>query len=193
MAFTDHPELGEIVVSAEQISTRVAELGHEIAAAYPDPRPVLVGVLKGAFIFLADLARAMPVPVEYDVMAVSSYGDSTVSSGAVRVVKDLDIDIAGRHVVIVEDIVDSGLTLGYLRDFLRARDPASLEVCALLVRASAPPANVDWIRWIGFRIPDAWVVGYGLDAAERWRNLREIRVWRGGKGGPAHGAGSHST
>lgn len=185
MSFAQHPELGDVVVSSSAIEARVRALGSEIAAAYPEPRPVLVGVLKGAFIFLADLARAMPVPVEYDVMAVSSYGDATVSSGAVRVVKDLDIDIAGRHVVLVEDIVDSGLTLGYLRDLLLAREPASLDVCALLVRASARPVDIEWIRWIGFRIPDQWVVGYGLDTAERWRNLPDIRVWVGDSSRPA--------
>jgi hypoxanthine phosphoribosyltransferase len=175
--FADHPELGKVIVPADAIARRVRELGHEIAAAYPESRPVLVGILKGAFIFLADLARAIPVPVEYDVMAVSSYGDATVSSGAVRVVKDLDIDIAGRHVVLVEDIVDSGLTLRCLRELLLAREPASLDVCALTVRASA--ADLGWIRWIGFRISDDWVVGYGLDTAEKWRNLADIRAWVG--------------
>ena len=113
------------------------------------------------------------------MIAVSSYGASTTSTGAVRLVKDLDVDITNRHVVIVEDIVDSGLTLAYLRGLLLARNPASLEVCALLARDTVPEADLSWIRWIGFRIPNVWVVGYGLDTAERWRNLSDTRVWQG--------------
>jgi len=182
VAFEADPELGDVLVPAAEIRARVQELGAEIGQAYAGERPLLVGVLKGAFVFLADLARAVPAPVEYDLMAVSSYGSSTESSGAVRVVKDLDLDIADRHVVLVEDIVDSGLTLAYLRDLLAARRPASLEACALLARSSTPPGDLAWIRWIGFHIPDAWVVGYGLDVAERWRNLADIRIWRGQPG-----------
>jgi hypoxanthine phosphoribosyltransferase len=135
-------------------------------------------VLKGAFVFMADLARAIEIPLEVDFMAVSSYGASTRSSGVVRIVKDLDIDLADRHVIIVEDIVDSGLTLKYLRQTLQARGPASLEVCALLVRDGNQLTDVD-LKYVGFRIPPAFVVGYGLDVAERYRNLPEIRDYTG--------------
>ena len=127
-------------------------------------------MLKGAFIFMADLSRAIDLPLEVDFMAVSSYGASTRSSGVVRIVKDLDIDLADRHVIIVEDIIDSGLTLRYLRKTLAARNPASLEVCALLVREGNQQADVD-LRYVGFRIPPTFVIGYGLDVAERYRNL----------------------
>jgi hypoxanthine phosphoribosyltransferase len=123
--------------------------------------------------------RHVTVPCEIDFMAISSYGDSTDSSGVVRILKDLDINIEGRHVLVVEDIIDSGLTLSYLMRNLEARNPASLEVCALLARDTVPEADLSWIRWIGFRIPNVWVVGYGLDTAERWRNLSDIRVWQG--------------
>jgi hypoxanthine phosphoribosyltransferase len=179
VSFEDHHELGALVLSKDAIRERVEELGEDLGRVYAGRRVLLVGVLKGAFVFLTDLARAIPIPVEYDVIAVSSYGASTTSTGAVRLVKDLDVDITDRHVVIVEDIVDSGLTLAYLRGLLLARNPASLEVCALLARDTVPEADLSWIRWIGFRIPNLWVVGYGLDTAERWRNLSDIRVWQG--------------
>ena len=154
----------------------MAQLGQEITADYADDPPLLVCVLKGALVFMADLARAIDLTVDMDFMAVSSYGSATKTSGVVRIVKDLDVDLAGRHVLIVEDIVDSGLTLAYLRKYLNARDPASLEVCALLLREGLQKNDPD-LRYIGFTIPPAFVVGYGLDVAERFRNLRDLRVW----------------
>jgi hypoxanthine phosphoribosyltransferase len=170
--------IGETLLTEEQIRSRIAELGAEIARDYEDKNPILVSVLKGAFIFVADLARATPIPLEIDFMAVSSYGASTRSSGVVRIVKDLDVDLGGRHVIIVEDIVDSGLTLRYLRKTLESRGTASLEVCALLVREGNQQAELD-LRYIGFRIPPAFVIGYGLDVAERYRNLAHIADYRG--------------
>jgi hypoxanthine phosphoribosyltransferase len=170
--------IGETLLGADQISARVRELGAEIARDYADRNPILVSVLKGAFVFVADLVRATPIPLEVDFMAVSSYGASTRSSGVVRIVKDLDVDLAGRHVIIVEDIIDSGLTLRYLRKTLESRGPASLEVCALLVREGNQRAQLD-LRYIGFRIPPAFVIGYGLDVAERYRNVPHIAVYRG--------------
>ncbi len=172
------PDLGEVVVDEQTLERRVRELGEELADAYRDRPPLLVGVLKGAFIFMSDLARAIRLPLEFDVMAVASYGSGTTSSGVVRIVKDLDADLTGRHVLVVEDIVDSGLTLSYLRRNLLARRPASLEVCALLVKEGRQQAAVD-LRYVGFRIPPEFVVGYGLDVAERYRNLPDIRVYRG--------------
>ncbi len=170
--------IGDTILTAEQIQGRIAELGAEIAGDYEDKNPLLVAVLKGAFVFMADLARAVQVPLEVDFMAVSSYGASTRSSGVVRIVKDLDIDLAGRHVIIVEDIIDSGLTLRYLRKTLLARGPASLEVCALLVREGNQKAELD-LRYVGFQIPPAFVIGYGLDVAERYRNLPHIADYTG--------------
>ncbi|HEX9258045.1 MAG TPA: hypoxanthine phosphoribosyltransferase [Acidimicrobiales bacterium] len=176
---TDHPELGDVIVSEAALQSRIAELGRQIATDYADLNPVLVAVLKGAFVFMADLARAIPLDtVEIDFMAVSSYGSSTRTSGVVRIVKDLDLDLEGRHVLLVEDIVDSGLTLSYLRKTLMTRNPTSLEVCALLVRDNLPQVDLRSFRYVGFRIPADWVVGYGLDVAERFRNLRDIRAWR---------------
>ncbi|MGH9032017.1 MAG: hypoxanthine phosphoribosyltransferase, partial [Acidimicrobiia bacterium] len=137
-----------------------------------------VGVLKGAFMFMSDLARAIDLPVEFDFMAVSSYGSATRTSGVVRILMDLDLDLSDRHVVIVEDIVDSGLTLAYLRKNLAARGPASLEVCALLLKEGLQKANPD-LRYVGFRIPPDFVVGYGLDADERYRNLPYIAEYTG--------------
>jgi len=170
--------VGEVLLSDEQIRERIVELGAEIARDYAGRDPILVAVLKGAFIFMADLARAVQIPLEVDFMAVSSYGASTRSSGVVRIVKDLDIDLHGRHVIIVEDIVDSGLTLRYLRKTLESRGTASLEVCALLVREGSVQAELD-LRYIGFRIPPAFVIGYGLDVAERYRNLPHIAAYEG--------------
>ncbi len=177
---SEHPDelIGDVLVTADELRARITELGKEIAADYEGKTPLLVAVLKGAFIFMADLARSIDVPVEVDFMAVSSYGASTRSSGVVRIVKDLDIDLADRHVIIVEDIIDSGLTLRYLRKTLRARQPASLEVCALFVREGNQEADVD-LRYVGFRIPPAFVIGYGLDVAERYRNLPDIRNYLG--------------
>ena len=170
------PELGTVLISHEQVQTRVAELGQEITRDYAERSPLLVCVLKGAFMFMGDLARVIDRPLEVDFMAVSSYGNSTRTSGVVRIVKDLDIDLGGRDVLIVEDVVDSGLTLSYLRRNLLARNPASLEVCALLARASRQrnPKLADEVRYVGFTIGDEFVVGYGLDAGERFRNVGDI-------------------
>ena len=167
------PDLGPVIVDADELQQRVAELGKEITSDFADEPPVLVGVLKGAFMFMADLSRSIDLPVEFDFMAVSSYGSATRTSGVVRIVKDLDIDLTGRRVLIVEDIVDSGLTLSYLRKNLLARGPASVDVCALLVKDGLQRHDPD-IRYTGFKIPPVFVVGYGLDAAERYRNLPYI-------------------
>jgi hypoxanthine phosphoribosyltransferase len=171
------PVLGEVVVSDEQIQRRVGELGRQITADYAGRPPLLVGVLKGAFMFMSDLARAIELPVEFDFMAVASYGSSTVTSGVVRIVKDLDTDLAERHVLVVEDIVDSGLTLAFLLRNLAARHPASLSVCALLAKDAF--LEVPELAYVGFRIPRDFVVGYGLDIAERYRNLNCVRRYVG--------------
>ena len=167
-----------MIVPTDVLQARVAELGAEITADYQGRAPLLVGVLKGAFVFMADLARNIRLPLEFDFMAVSSYGSATKSSGVVRIVKDLDLDLTDRHVVLVEDIVDSGLTLQYLRKNLLARHPASLEVCAMLLREGLQKTDVE-LRYVGFRIPPAFVLGYGLDVAERYRNLPYICEYRG--------------
>jgi hypoxanthine phosphoribosyltransferase len=174
---TDDPRLGPVVVGADELQARIAELGKEIAADYDGLEPLLIGVLKGAFVFMSDLTRHIDLPVEVDFMAVSSYGSSTKTSGIVRIVKDLDLDLTNRHVLIVEDIVDSGLTLRWLRRNLLTRGPASLEVCALLVKDGLQRHDPD-LRYVGFRIPPDFVVGYGLDVGERFRNLTEVRIWR---------------
>ncbi|HVT77334.1 MAG TPA: hypoxanthine phosphoribosyltransferase [Acidimicrobiales bacterium] len=165
----------KVVVSEEQLQNRIRELGKAIAADYEGRPPLLVGVLKGAFVFMADLARAIDLPVEFDFMAVASYGAATKSSGVVRIVKDLDADLTNRHVLVVEDIVDSGLTLAFLKRNLLARNPASLEVCALLVKDGLQRDDLD-LKYVGFTIPPDFVIGYGLDAAEKYRNLPYIGV-----------------
>jgi hypoxanthine phosphoribosyltransferase len=171
------PGVGEVVVSEEQLSSRIAQLGAEITADYAGRTPpLLVGVLKGAFMFMSDLSRAIDLPLEVDFMAVSSYGSATKTSGVVRIVKDLDVDLVDRHVLVVEDIVDSGLTLNYLQRYLLARLPASLEVCALLVKDGQQRTAVD-LRYVGFHIPSDFVVGYGLDVDERLRNLPAIHAY----------------
>jgi hypoxanthine phosphoribosyltransferase len=175
---TPDPNLGEVIVSSEQIATRVAELGAQIRADYAGADPLLVGVLKGAFIFMGDLARAIDLPVAFDFMAVSSYGSATKTSGVVRIVKDLDLDLTDRHVLVIEDIVDSGLTLNYLVKYLQARGPASVEVCALLVKEGLQKVEPK-LRYVGFRIPPEFVVGYGLDVDERYRNLPYIAAYTG--------------
>ena len=172
--------MGEVVVGEDELQARIAALGKEITADYADRAPLLVGVLKGAFVFMSDLARNIDLPLEVDFMAVSSYGSSTKTSGIVRIVKDLDLDLAGRHVLIVEDIVDSGLTLRWLRRNLASRSPASVEVCALLVKEGLQREDPD-LKYVGFRIPPDFVVGYGLDVAERYRNLPEVRRWELGR------------
>ena len=159
--------LGEVVVSAKEVSERVGELGREITADYAASPPLLVCVLKGAINFMADLMRAIELPVEVDFMAVSSYGAATKTSGVVRIVKDLDVDLLGR------DVVDSGLTLNYLRQYLGARNPASLEVCALLLKEGEQRVEQS-LKYVGFSIPADFVVGYGLDVNERYRNLDAI-------------------
>jgi hypoxanthine phosphoribosyltransferase len=168
-------EIGETLVSEEDLERRVAELGTEISRDYEGRDLILVGVLKGAVVFIADLMRHLTVPVEIDFMAVSSYGSQTDSSGVVRILKDLDASIGGRDVLIVEDIIDSGLTLQYLLRNLRAREPRSLEVCALLTKPERRRVDLP-TRYVGFEIPNRFVVGYGLDHGQRHRNLREIAV-----------------
>jgi hypoxanthine phosphoribosyltransferase len=171
------PALGRVVVSEADLTARIGELGRQITEDYAGRAPLLVGVLKGAFVFMSDLARAIHLPVEFDFMAVASYGTATRTSGVVRIVKDLDLDLTSRDVLVVEDIVDSGLTLSYLRRNLLARNPASLEVCALLVKAGMQRLDPD-LKYEGFRIPADFVVGYGLDVAERYRNLPYLCVYR---------------
>src|SRR5688500_785493 len=178
------PNLGELVVPEEDLQQRIRELGAEITKDYAGRAPLLVGILKGAFVFMSDLARSINLPVEFDFMAISSYGGTTKTSGVVRIVKDLDIDLSGRHVLVVEDIIDSGLTLNYLRRNLKARDPASLEVCALLLREGRDPKDLD-LRYVGFSIPPDFVVGYGLDIDQRYRNLPYVCVYLGEGGSVA--------
>jgi hypoxanthine phosphoribosyltransferase len=170
------PALGEILVSAEDLQRRVAELGEEITRDYAGRSPLLIGVLKGAVFFLSDLMRYIDVPVEVDFMAVASYGSATDASGVVRILKDLDVAIEGRDVLIVEDIVDSGLTLQYLMRNLGSRNPRSLEVCALLTKPDRRKVDLP-TRYVGFQIPNRFVVGYGLDYGERHRNLPYVAVF----------------
>jgi hypoxanthine phosphoribosyltransferase len=164
------PQIGEILVQPDDLKQKVRDLGTQISADYADRDLLMVCVLKGAVFFLADLMRHIDIPCEVDFMAVSSYGSATDSSGVVRILKDLDRPIAGRDVLIVEDIVDSGLTLQYLLRNLRAREPASLEVCALLTKPERRKVEMP-TRYVGFEIPDKFAIGYGLDHAERYRNL----------------------
>ncbi len=162
--------VGKILVQQDELAHRVRELGREISADYRDEEIFLVGVLKGAVFFLSDLMRHLDVPCQVDFMAVASYGSSTDSSGVVRILKDLDAPIEGRKVLIVEDIVDSGLTLSYLLRTLRARNPESVEVCALLTKPERRKVDLP-IRYVGFEIPNRFAIGYGLDHGERFRNL----------------------
>jgi hypoxanthine phosphoribosyltransferase len=164
------PQIGEILVQPDELKERVRSLGEAVSLAYADRDLLLIGVLKGAVFFLADLMRHIDIPCEVDFMAVSSYGSATDSSGVVRILKDLDTPIEGRHVLIVEDIVDSGLTLQYLMRNLGARNPATLDVCALLTKPDRRKVELP-IRFVGFEIPDRFAIGYGLDFAERYRNL----------------------
>jgi hypoxanthine phosphoribosyltransferase len=170
-------DMAEVLITAEQLEQRVAELGEQITADYAGRRLLLVCVLKGAVLFLVDLARQIQLPLEIDFMAISSYGASTQSSGIVRILKDLEDSVEGQHILVVEDIVDSGLTLDYLLRSLAARGPASIKVCGLLLkeRPRELPVTIDYV---GFTIPDKFVVGYGLDFAERYRNLPYIGVLR---------------
>ena len=168
-------DIKEVLVSTEAIATRVKEIGDEISADYAGKDILMIGVLRGAVIFMADLARAISRPVAIDFMAVSSYGAATHSSGVVRILKDLDEDIEGKHLLIVEDIIDSGLTLKYLVENLKSRKPASIKVCTLLSKPSRRKVDVP-VDYNGFTIPDQFVVGYGLDYAEKYRNLPFIGV-----------------
>jgi hypoxanthine phosphoribosyltransferase len=170
-------DIETVLVSEQQIAARVAELAAEVGADYADRDVLLVGVLKGAVLFMSDFARALSRPSQMEFMAVSSYGSATSSSGVVRILKDLDRDISGRDVLIIEDIVDSGLTLSWLMKNLESRRPASLEVCALLRKPDAVKVDVR-VRYIGFDIPNEFVVGYGLDYAERYRELSFIGTLR---------------
>jgi hypoxanthine phosphoribosyltransferase len=172
---TDASRVGEVLVESADLERRVAELGAEISRDYEGRDLILVGVLKGAVVFIADLMRHLTVPCEVDFMAVSSYGSQTDSSGVVRILKDLDASIGGRDVLIVEDIIDSGLTLQYLLRNLKARDPRSLEVCSLLTKPERRRVDLP-TKYVGFEIPNKFVVGYGLDYAQHYRNLREIAV-----------------
>lgn len=171
------PPASDVLIPAGELDRRVAELGAEISRDYADRDLIMVGVLKGAVVFVADLLRQLTVPCEVDFMAVSSYGSSRDSSGVVRILKDLDDSVTGRDVLIVEDIVDSGLTLNYLRKNLQAREPASLEVCALLTKAERRRVEVP-IRYTGFEIPNTFVIGYGLDYRQRYRNLDHVAALR---------------
>jgi tRNA(Ile)-lysidine synthase len=172
------PDVGPVLVDADRLAARVAELGAQVTADYAEEPPLLVAVLKGAMLFLSDLCRAIELPVEVDFMAVSSYGSATKTSGVVRIVKDLDSELEGRHVLVVEDIIDSGLTLNYLRRYLTARQPKSVEICALLVKDGEQRVDLD-LRYVGFTIPPEFVVGYGLDVAQRFRNLRGVHRYKG--------------
>jgi hypoxanthine phosphoribosyltransferase len=162
-------------IPEEEIRARVKVLAREISRDYEGEALLLVGILKGSFVFLADLVRELTIDVELDFLSVSSYGRSTQSTGVVKIVKDLSEAIQGRHVVLVEDIVDSGLTLKYLYDFLEEKDPASLAICALLDKTEARRVEVP-LKYVGFRVPDEFLVGYGLDFAERFRHLRYVRA-----------------
>ena len=170
----DHA-VGEILIDEASLQGRISELGAEGSADYAGRDLLLVGVLKGAVFFMADLMRELSVPCEIDFMAISSYGAATDSSGVVRILKDLDINVSDRHVLVVEDIIDSGLTLSYLMRNLKARKPATLEVCALLTKPERREIDVP-VRYVGFEIPNRFVIGYGLDFAERYRNLPYVAV-----------------
>ncbi len=179
-------DLSEVILTEEEIKRRVAELGEQIGDDYRGKEPLAVGILKGAILFLGDLVRVVDLPVKVDFMALSSYGDSSESSGIVRILKDLDENVEGRDVLVVEDIVDTGLTLSYLIDNLRSRRPASLKVCTLLDKPTRRRVAIH-PDYNGFVIPDRFVVGYGLDFAEKYRNLPFIgvlkpEVYQGRKG-----------
>jgi hypoxanthine phosphoribosyltransferase len=168
-------KVGPTLISEDQIRQRLAEMGAEITADYAGKDLLLVAVLKGAFMVMADLARQITLPLDLDFMAVSSYGAATQSSGVVRILKDLDSEISGRHVLIVEDIIDSGLTLDYLRRNLEVRSPASLEIATLLIKSGLQKVPID-CKYVGFEIPPEFVIGYGLDLVGRYRNLPHVAV-----------------
>ena len=170
-----HSGLKRILIDEETLQRRISELGRDIGEFYGDRHPLLIGVLTGGFIFMADLARAMAVPLRVDFMAVSSYGNASSTSGVVRILKDLDCTVEDRHILIVEDIIDSGLTLSYLVDVLRRRKPADIRIVALLKKVRATTVAVE-ADWVGFEIPDEFVVGYGLDFAGKYRNLPFVAI-----------------
>ncbi|WP_217915048.1 hypoxanthine phosphoribosyltransferase [Miltoncostaea marina] len=170
-------EIGDVLIGEEELQRRVSELAAQISADYAGRELLVIGVLKGAVFFIADLVRRLEVPCELDFMAVSSYGSSTHSSGVVRILKDLDTPIAGRHVLVVEDVIDSGLTLSYLMKNLASRDPASLEICSLLTKPGHRRLSMR-TRYVGFDLPDVFVIGYGLDHQERHRTLPYIAALR---------------
>jgi hypoxanthine phosphoribosyltransferase len=169
------PDVAEVLITGEQIEEKVCELGERITQDYTGERLLLVGVLRGAVVVMGDLMRCIDLPCEIDFMDISSYGSGTSSSGVVRILKDLEEDITGRHVLIVEDIIDTGLTLSYLRRSLLTRGPASLEICALVTKPSRRRVELD-VKYLGFEVPDEFVVGYGLDYAGAYRNLPDICV-----------------
>ena len=171
----NHPDITQVLVTADQIHDRIAELAQEIDQFYSDKDVLLLGVLKGAVPFMADLSRALSIPAQQDWMAVSSYGSGTVSSGVVRILKDLDADVKDRHVLIVEDIIDSGLTLSWLTSNLKARGAASVEIVTLLRKPDAAKVKIA-VRWVGFDIPNEFVVGYGLDFNENYRSLDGVGI-----------------
>ncbi|MBH0116555.1 hypoxanthine phosphoribosyltransferase [Salinibacterium sp. NG253] len=176
MQFSDvEGDLSEVLLTQEEIHEKIAVMARQIEADYAGEKLLLVGVLRGAVMVMADLARELALPIEMDWMAVSSYGAGTQSSGVVRILKDLDSDLEGRKVLIVEDIIDSGLTLSWLLGNLRSRGAASVEICTLLRKPDAAKVEVD-VKYVGFDIPNAFVVGYGLDYAEKYRNLRGVAV-----------------
>lgn len=168
-------DIERVLLSEEELRQRVRELGEEISKEYAGKEILMIGVLRGAVMFMADLARAIDVPVMIDFMAVSSYGTSTSSSGIVRILKDLDEEVAGKHVLIVEDIIDSGLTLSYLVDNIKSRQPASVRICTLLNKPERRKVELE-VNYNGFTVPDEFVVGYGLDYAEKYRNLPFIGI-----------------
>jgi hypoxanthine phosphoribosyltransferase len=168
-------DIQEILYDEPTIAARVAELGRQITTDYAGESPVIICILRGASVFMADLIRAIDLPLQIDFMSVSSYGDSTVSSGVVKIRKDVDIDIAGRHVIVVEDILDTGRSLRYILDYLNRHQPASLKTCILLDKPEAHLADIP-VDYLGFAIPNAFVVGYGLDYAEVYRNLPYIGI-----------------
>jgi hypoxanthine phosphoribosyltransferase len=174
---TIHDDVEEVLLSAEALQARVAELGRQLSADYAGRDPVLVSVLKGSIVFLADLIRSMEIPLSVDLMEVSSYGAGTETSGQVRILKDLSRSIEGREVIVVEDIIDTGLTLNYLLRYLGERNPASMRVCCLLDKPARRLAEIE-IDYRGFTIPDRFVIGYGLDYDERYRNLPYVGVLR---------------
>jgi hypoxanthine phosphoribosyltransferase len=169
------PDVKEVLIPSSEIQEKVGEMGELITEDYRGERPLLVGILRGAVVVLGDLMRNIDLPCEIDFMDISSYGTGTSSSGVVRILKDLEEDITGRHVLIVEDIIDTGLTLSYIRRSLLARGPASLEICALLSKPSRRRVELD-VKYLGFEVPDEFVVGYGLDFAGAYRNLPDICV-----------------